>query len=403
MDTYNYYLELFKDVGRSVAMQNDNYNATYDNDEDKFRGTFEQAAVGMAHVAPDGRWLDVNRTLCRIVGYEKEELLHLTFQDITHPDDLATDLDYVWQMLEGKIKTYSMEKRYIKKSGAIIWINLTVSLIRDKVTGSPLFFVAVIEDIDQRKKMERKLEEYKSSMERLVAERTVELFNKKTLLEQEIADKAGFQHALKAQNDFLNTVIEAMPFPFLVVDAASRIILLANSKVASEGRWQGKTCHSITHRSATPCEESDPACPCPVNSINVSGKPVVVEHVHVDTSGEQRLYEVHGVPIRGDTGRIEKVIEFTIDITEKKKSEEERETLIKELQTALAKINLLQGFIPMCASCKKIRDDNGFWNSVEKFIRKHEDAEFTHSICPDCAMELYGIDLTQRTPEDPQE
>src|SRR6516165_2548476 len=74
--------------------------------EGRFRATFEQAAVGMALVAPDGRWLRVNRKLCDIVGYSHEELIGLTFQEITHPDDLETDLAYVRQLLAGEITTY---------------------------------------------------------------------------------------------------------------------------------------------------------------------------------------------------------------------------------------------------------------------------------------------------------
>src|SRR5215213_9234112 len=121
--------------------------------EERFRGTFEQAAVGMAHVGTDGHWLRVNRRLCDIVGYEKEELLGLTFQDITHPDDLEAHLEYVRQLLAGEIGTYSMEKRYFKKDSSIIWINLTVSLVRPP-SEEPRYFISVIEDITERKRIE---------------------------------------------------------------------------------------------------------------------------------------------------------------------------------------------------------------------------------------------------------
>jgi diguanylate cyclase (GGDEF)-like protein/PAS domain S-box-containing protein len=121
--------------------------------ESMFRGTFDQAAVGIAHVGLDGSWLRVNGKLCDIVGYSEDELLHLTFQDITHPDDLDLDLNYVWRMLAGEISTYTMEKRYIRKSGDIVWVNLTVSLIR-KIDGDPDYFIAVVEDITDRKRVE---------------------------------------------------------------------------------------------------------------------------------------------------------------------------------------------------------------------------------------------------------
>jgi PAS domain S-box-containing protein/putative nucleotidyltransferase with HDIG domain len=124
--------------------------------EKRFSATFDQAAVGIAHVATDGRWLRVNHKLCDIVGYSQDELLTKTFQDITHPDDLETDLLYVRQVLADEIKTYSMEKRYIRKNGSIVWINLTVSLVRD-ADGKPGYFISVVEDIVQRKMAEKQL------------------------------------------------------------------------------------------------------------------------------------------------------------------------------------------------------------------------------------------------------
>ncbi len=124
--------------------------------EERFRSIFEQAAVGIAQVGLDGRWLRVNQRLCNIIGYTDRELLALTFQDITHPDDLYTDLDNVRQVLAGGIQTYSMEKRYIRKDRSHVWINLTVGLVRD-ATGAPKYFVSVIEDIAERKQAEAEL------------------------------------------------------------------------------------------------------------------------------------------------------------------------------------------------------------------------------------------------------
>jgi PAS domain S-box-containing protein len=121
-----------------------------------FQATFNQAAVGIAHVSTDGQWLLVNQKLCDIVGYTPEELRERTFQDITHPDDLNADLEYVRQMLASEIQTYSIEKRYIRKDGSQIWINLTVSLVREP-TGEPKYFISVIENIHERKQAEEAL------------------------------------------------------------------------------------------------------------------------------------------------------------------------------------------------------------------------------------------------------
>ena len=124
--------------------------------QERFRSAFGSAAVGMALVALDGRWLQVNRSLCKIVGYSEQELLTATFQAITHPDDLEADLGYVRQMLAGEIQTYQMEKRYFHKLGQIIWILLSVSLVRD-AQENPLYFISQIQDITARRHMDEAL------------------------------------------------------------------------------------------------------------------------------------------------------------------------------------------------------------------------------------------------------
>ncbi|MCK4784403.1 MAG: PAS domain S-box protein, partial [Desulfobacteraceae bacterium] len=130
--------------------------ASISKSEERFKATFEQAAVGIAQVDQDGRFLHINQRFCDIVGYSQDEMLERTFQDITHPDDLDTDLDHVRQVLTGKVDTYSIEKRCFRKNGEIVWANLTVSLLRED-TGEPRWFVAIVEDITERKRAEESL------------------------------------------------------------------------------------------------------------------------------------------------------------------------------------------------------------------------------------------------------
>ena len=121
--------------------------------EERFRSAMRDSPVGIALVSTDGHWLDVNRSLCQILGYSREEILTITFQAITHFDDLDADLEYVRMILEGKIDNYSMEKRYLQKNGNIVWAILNVSLIK-KADGSPDYFVSQIIDISERKQAE---------------------------------------------------------------------------------------------------------------------------------------------------------------------------------------------------------------------------------------------------------
>ena len=126
--------------------------------EERFRLAFEDAATGMTLVDLDGRFMKVNRSLCEIVGYSSAELTTLTFPEITHPDDLETDLVYVRRLLSEEIRTYQFQKRYLHKQGHSVWIQLNVSLVRD-TKERPQYFIAQIQDISERKQMEIKMQE----------------------------------------------------------------------------------------------------------------------------------------------------------------------------------------------------------------------------------------------------
>jgi diguanylate cyclase (GGDEF)-like protein/PAS domain S-box-containing protein len=125
--------------------------------EDRFRSAFDNAPIGMALVAPDGRFIKVNRSLCELTGYSETDLLVRTFQAITHPEDLDADLALVQDVLADRRRSYQMEKRYHHADGHIIWVTLSVSLVRD-AGGEPLYFISQIEDISNRKQREQALE-----------------------------------------------------------------------------------------------------------------------------------------------------------------------------------------------------------------------------------------------------
>lgn len=121
--------------------------------ERRFSTAFEYASIGMALVTTEGHWARVNRALCRLLGYSEAELLQQTFQGITHPDDIQSDLNFMNRLLAGEIHSYQMEKRYFHKSGHVVWALLSVSLVRDD-QGKPQYFVSQIQDITDRRKSE---------------------------------------------------------------------------------------------------------------------------------------------------------------------------------------------------------------------------------------------------------
>ncbi len=139
-----------------MTVLNNAVNPEFTIQEQLFKLTFENAAVGMAQISQDGRFIMVNNKLSEITGYSKEELLVKRFQDITHPDDLEADLIQAEALYRGEISSYSMEKRYIRKDGTNVWIKLTGSALSTESGGFNMF-VAVIEDISEKKKTEEAL------------------------------------------------------------------------------------------------------------------------------------------------------------------------------------------------------------------------------------------------------
>lgn len=134
----------------TLAIESERTRGKLIDSEKRFRVTFDQAAVGMAQTSPTGRWLRVNQKLCDITGYTRAELLSRGFQDITHPDDIAIDMDNMRNLLNGSIPSYTRDKRYIRKDGVPVWINITVALVRTP-GGAPDYFITVLEDISIRK------------------------------------------------------------------------------------------------------------------------------------------------------------------------------------------------------------------------------------------------------------
>ncbi|HYY43385.1 MAG TPA: diguanylate cyclase, partial [Pyrinomonadaceae bacterium] len=152
------YCTYVKDMRTSVAQvrQIEQRVATLQESEELFRSAFDYAAIGMALVSTKGRWLQVNRSLCDILGYTEEELLASTFQKVTHQDDLGAALANIKQLLKGRVPTYQMEQRYLHKQGHTVWVLWSVSRVRDRHTDA-VHLIFQIQDITDRKRAEERL------------------------------------------------------------------------------------------------------------------------------------------------------------------------------------------------------------------------------------------------------
>lgn len=202
-------------VAASALLKNDALIVS----EAKFHATFEQAAVGIAHVGLDGALIQVNRKFFEIVGYEKDGLNQLTFQDITHPDDLPADMLLLAETLAGARDSYAIEKRYRHRQGHFVWTNLTVALLRDE-KGEPDYFVSVIEDIGKKKNSEFALQALNEELESRVAARTAELEHTVAELGVEATRRINVESSLRQSEEHNRTILAASHDAFIGIDSA---------------------------------------------------------------------------------------------------------------------------------------------------------------------------------------
>ena len=281
--------------------------------EERFSSAFKYASIGMALLTTEGQWFRVNRALCELVGYSEAELTQKTFQDITHPDDLETDLDHVRQLLAGKIDSYQIEKRYFHKLGHVLWVLLSVSLVRD-LEGKPLYFISQIQDITERKQAEEALQGSERRYRALFEDTPVAIW------EEDFSQVKKHLDFLKGQGitDF-RSYFESHPD---AVSECAGMISIADVNQAGLQMYQAKTKDDLIKTTKL---------------ILSSGE---LEHIHEDfvaiTAGktsngwEGADQTLTGEPIEislswsvapGYEDDFSKVIVTTIDITERKRAE----------------------------------------------------------------------------------
>ena len=176
--------------------------------------TFEQAAIGIAHMTLTEEWISVNQRYCEITGYSREEILKATIADITHPDDLPASREFMDRIRAGELPEYRMEKRYVRKDGSVVWVHLTVSSVRS-VNGDPLYLVAFIDDITERRNAQREASR-SFSLLRATLESTadgilvVDLDGKILSFNQKMADMWGIPPEIFATGDDQRSISYAL-------------------------------------------------------------------------------------------------------------------------------------------------------------------------------------------------
>lgn len=188
---------------------------------------------------------------------------------------------------------------------------------------------------------------------------------------------------INAQNYQIESIFNNI-IPICITNLEYEIVNANNSYWSIWGRSGEESIKCYEHRPGKACHTEN----CAVTQIINGAKKYTCES-QKELKGEIQQYIVTATPMLDSKKRVTGIIESFQDITELKKLEKEKESLIEKLQGSLEKVKLLSGIIPICASCKKIRDDKGYWSQVESYVRDHSEAEFSHGICPECAKKLY--------------
>ena len=175
--------------------------------EQRFSNAFQYSPIGIAIVSMDGHWIKVNQALCNYVGYTAEEMMTMTIRDITYPDDTNATADFRRRILAGEISTCQLEKRYCHKSGRIVWISLSTSLVRDQ-EGNPLYFISQMEDITERKRIEQELQLHTQKLQELVETRTQDLSAANQELTAMNEEMTAMNESLQEANRLLGQEIE---------------------------------------------------------------------------------------------------------------------------------------------------------------------------------------------------
>jgi PAS domain S-box-containing protein len=301
--------------------------------EERYRTLFEESRDAIYTTSEEGGFLDANQSMLNLFGYSREEIIDLKAgETYVHPDDRLKFKQKIGR--EGFVRDYEIKLR--KKDGTEMDCLLT-AIVRKNADGNIAGYQGIIRDITERKRAE---EEY-----RTILRTTMDGFWTTDMHGRFLDVNDAYCQLIGYSRDELLTMrisdVEAVERPEETAQHIQRIM------ETGEGRFETR------HRT------KDGG----IIDIEVSANYTKI--------GGGRLFV------------------FLRNITERKRIEEEREKLIRELQIALTNIKTLRGLLPICSYCKKIRDDKGYWNRIESYIEDHSGAEFTHGMCPECLKKHY--------------
>jgi len=192
--------------------------------------------------------------------------------------------------------------------------------------------------------------------------------------------------SLESKLSLLETVTNGISESILLLSTDYKILWANKAALTQSGLTLdeiiGNHCYTVTHNRATPCAE--PFDSCPLTDLLETGNSKTVQHIHSNKDGIESFVEINVYPIKNSTGEVVQFVHISKDITQRVRMETEIAEKVVQLEESLARVKQLEGIIPICMYCKKIRDDLEIWHQLEAYITRHSEALFSHSICPEC-------------------
>jgi len=243
--------------------------------EEKFKGLFETAHDGIILADVETKkFLTGNKTICGMLGYEEEELKTISVFDI-HPEK---DRPYVMELFEKQARSeikLAIDLPVKRKDGSIFYAGVNMSSL---IMGGRTYLLGILRDMTERKQNEDRL---------------------------------------RVLHEFNRLIIDSLTHPFIVINVKDHTIAMKNAAASAMG--EGATCHAVSHNKTTPCGSDEQ--PCPLEEVKRTKKPAIAEHIHYDRDGNPRNVEVHCYPVFDSVKNVDQVIEYSLDITERKKME----------------------------------------------------------------------------------
>ena len=346
--------------------------------EVRFRSVFEQSPYGIVLIDTTGKIIEFNKTAHQDHGYSREEFSKLHVFDIDpfqSPKEIRASMREVLKKGEAKF-----EVKHRSKDGRIRDVHVITQVVN--LSGRRVF-QAIWHDITERKQTEKTLRSYREHLEDLIKERTAELSKVNKQLQTDIFRRNMAETKLKESEERFRRIFEDGPLGMIILNPGDTV-LSANKAIYdmlgfTEGILEGRRLLDITYPGDREKTEK-------LTQQLLRGEIPLFrfEPRFVRNNGELLWANSITTALRNEQNEIIYALSMIEDISDRKLAEQKQLMLIHELQDAMAKIKILRGLLPMCAWCKKVRDDNGYWKKVETYVEEHSDASFTHGICPDC-------------------